>query len=240
MTAAAPPPDPRRRALLRGLLASLPFLIVIVPFGMLFGVAATEAGLNIAQVMGFSFGVFAGASQFTAVQLIRDDAPTLVVLATSLAVNLRLGMYSAALTPSLGRASLGWRSFVAFFLVDQSYAASSAEFERHPDLTLSERLAYFAGSAILVAPAWYVATWLGARIGSGIPPEYALDFAMPITFLAMVAPMLRSIPHLAAAVTSVVVALALFWMPFSSGVLVAAVVAMLVGALLEQRLEKRA
>lgn len=231
---------PSRRALLRGMLASLPFLIVIVPFGMLFGVAATEAGLSIAQIMGFSVAVFAGASQFTAVQLIRDEAPTLVVLATSLAVNLRLGMYSAALTQSLGGASLGWRSFVAFFLVDQSYAASSTEFDRNPNLTLPERLAYFAGSAVLVAPAWYVATWFGARLGSGIPPEYALDFAMPVTFLAMIAPMLRSLPHLAAAFTSSVVALALFWMPFSSGVLVAAVAAMLVGAVLEQRLEQRA
>ena len=37
---------------LRGLRDSLPFLLVVGPFAMLFGVVGTEAGLNIAEVMG--------------------------------------------------------------------------------------------------------------------------------------------------------------------------------------------
>lgn len=241
-TASPLPPTaaPRRRAFLRGILASLPFLIVVGPFGMLFGVLATEAGLNIAEIMGFTVAVFAGASQFSAVQLIRDEAPTLVVLATSLAVNLRMAMYSAALTPWLGKVTVWQRALIAFFLVDQSYAAAMAEYEKHPGMTVPERFAYFVGTAVLVAPAWYFATWMGARLGSRIPPEYALDFAMPITFIAMIAPMLRSIPHLLTAFTAVLLSVALAWMPLASGVLVAAVCAMVVGALTEFWLENRA
>ena len=37
-----------------GIVQSLPFLIVIVPFAVLFGVVALEAGMDVAQVMGFS------------------------------------------------------------------------------------------------------------------------------------------------------------------------------------------
>ena len=65
---------------------------------------ATEAGIDVAQVMGFSVLVLAGASQFSAVQLLSDHAPVLVVLASSLAINLRMAMYSASLTPWLGAA----------------------------------------------------------------------------------------------------------------------------------------
>lgn len=84
-----------RKAFIRGCIASAPFVIVIVPFSLLFGVVATEAGLNLLQVMLFTFSVFAGASQFAAVQMMDDGAPVLVILATSLAVNLRMVVYSA-------------------------------------------------------------------------------------------------------------------------------------------------
>ncbi|MEM1342599.1 MAG: AzlC family ABC transporter permease, partial [Pseudomonadota bacterium] len=95
-----------KSAYFRGFVASLPFTIMASPFGLLFGVVATEAGLNLLQVMGFTVVVIAGAAQFTAVQLMVDGAPTLVVLISALAVNLRMMMYSAALQPHLGAAPL--------------------------------------------------------------------------------------------------------------------------------------
>lgn len=237
---AAPPSLGERKAFLMGMAACWPFLIVGVPFAVLFGVVATEAGFPLTQTMGFTLAVFAGASQFSAVQLMRDEAPVLIVLATSLAVNLRMGMYSAALTPYFGKLSLGKRALVAFFLVDQSYAAAVIEFEKRPQMTLGERLAFFFGTTAVVAPPWYIATFIGALVGSSIPKEYAIDFAMPITFIAMVAPLLRTIPHLVAAFTSIALTLVLSNMPFASGLLVAAICAMFAGALTETALEKRA
>lgn len=234
-----PAPSAPHKALLRGMLASAPFLVVVVPFAVLFGVVATEAGLDLLQVMAFSVAVFAGASQFTALQLMQDQAPTAIVLATSLAVNLRMGMYSAALTPHLGALPLGRRTLVSFFLVDQSYAAAAAEYERRPNLPLADKLAFFAGSVLPIAPLWYAATWSGAVLGTRIPPEYALDFAVPITFIAMLGPMLRTPAHWAAALMSVVAALALAFLPYGSGLLVAAVLAMLTGAAVEIALERR-
>jgi predicted branched-subunit amino acid permease len=81
-------------------------VIVVVPFAVLFGVVATEAGLDLLQVLLFSVSIFAGASQFAALQLMQDQAPVLIILATSLAVNLRLLMYSVAMAPHLGAAPL--------------------------------------------------------------------------------------------------------------------------------------
>lgn len=240
-TEPGPDPAPSRpgAAFRAGYVGGAPFLLVITPFGMLFGVAGTEAGLDLLQVMGFSVLVIAGASQFAALQLLVDAAPTVIVLATALAVNLRMAMYSAALVPHLGDAPLWRRALVAYGLVDQSYAVSAARFERPPRLPAPDRFAYFMGSFLVLAPFWYAATLLGAVAGTAIPEAYALDFAVPITFLALVAPALRSLPHVVAAGVSAALALALAGIPYRLGLLVAAAAAMAAGALTERALERR-
>lgn len=218
-----------------GVIDGLPFLLVLTPFGILFGVTATEAGLNVLETMMFTIVVIAGASQFSALQLMTDHAPTLIVLATALAVNLRMAMYSASLTPYLGQASLWQRALISYFLVDATYACAIGRFEQNPGWSLPARLGYFFGTVVAVCPAWYGLTLIGALIGSAIPGWLALDFAVPICFLAMVAPMLRTAAHLAAALTSVILALTLAFIPYSLGLLIAAVVAMMVGAYVETR-----
>jgi len=224
----------------RGIVASLPFQLVIVPFGLLFGVVATEAGLGVAEAMGFSILVIAGASQFTAVQMLDAGAPTLVILATALAVNLRMAMYSASLTPHLGAAKLWQRALVAYANVDQTYVSSIAEYERHPGMPLAGKLAFFAGTFAITGPLWVAATLAGAVAGDRIPASLGLDFALPITFLAMVAPMLRTVAHVAAAGVSVVGALVLAGLPAGTGLPVAALAAMVTGAAVEWAMERRA
>ena len=49
---------------------------------------------------------------------------------------------------------------------------------------------------------------------------------MPITFLALIAPALKTLPHVVAALTSTCMALAFSWIPYSLGLIVAAVLAM--------------
>jgi predicted branched-subunit amino acid permease len=220
---------PIRSAFVRGLIAALPMTVVVGPFAMLFGVVATEAGLNLFEAMLFSVSVFAGASQFAALQTMQENAPVLVVLATSLAVNLRMVMYSMTLAPHFGTLPLRSRAVMAYFLVDQSFATTVAEIDRKPKMTAQEKRAVFFGAVVAVAPLWFVACLVGGLIGTAIPPDYALDFALPITFLAMVAPMLRSLPHLVAAGVSILLSLLLVGMPYGTGLLVAAAAAMAAG-----------
>ncbi len=216
-----------------------PFLLVVIPFALLFGVVSREAGLDVTQALAFSVVVIAGAAQFTALQLMTEQAPLLIVLATALAVNLRMAMYSASLTPHLGAAPLWQRALVAYFLVDQTYACAIARFELNPGWGLSQKLAYFFGAVLPVCPLWYVCTVAGALLGSAIPGWLALDFAVPITFLALIAPMLRTVAHLSAAAVSIVLALGLSFMPYNLGVLVAALAAMITGAQVELMMQRR-
>lgn len=223
-----------------GFRMGLPFLLVVVPFGLLFGVVATEAGFTTTQTMAFSSVVFAGASQFAALQLMAEDAPILIVIATALAVNLRMAMYSASLALWLGDAPLWKRALIAYVNVDQSYAVSINKYEDEPQLSLSQRIAFFFGAVTPVCPMWVVATGLGIWVGDGIPEWMALDFAVPICFLAIIAPMMRTLAHMLAAVTSIVLALVLSGLPYNLGLLGAAAVAMMVGAQVEVFMARRA
>ena len=219
----------------RGLRDGAPFLLVIVPFGLLFGVVGTEAGLPLAQVMGLSVVVIAGAAQFTAVQLLTDGAPALVIVLSALAVNLRMAVYSAALTPHLGGAPMWQRALAAYALTDQSFAVGAGAFAAAPARPGPEKMRYYAGACAAVVPLWYGFTLLGALAGAAIPAGVPLDFAVPITFLAIVAPMLRTAAHVVAAGVAVVVALAAHGLPWNAGLFLASAAAMLAGAETERR-----
>ncbi|WP_028958618.1 AzlC family ABC transporter permease [Sulfitobacter sp. 20_GPM-1509m] len=228
-----------KTAFWRGVRDSAPFTLVAGPFALLFGVIATEAGLNLFEVMTFSLAVIAGAAQFTALQLMQENAPTVVVIISALAVNLRVAMYSAALTPYLGRAPMWQRVFAAYLLVDQSYALSHQKFEAEPEMTVPERMGYYMGTCLLVMSVWYGASLAGAIIGSALPPQIPIDFALPIAFLAMVAPALRTLPHVIAAFTAVVVSLFAASVPWSLGLIIAGAAGMIAGAQAEQWMERR-
>ena len=217
----------------------VPFILMAAPFATVFGVIATDAGLTLAQAMGFSVLVIAGASQFAAIQMMIENASVALVLLAALAVNLRMAMYSASLVPYLGAAPLWQRVFVAYLNFDQTYIVSISRYEKRPEMTVPDRVAYFVGVATPIVPFWVGMTFVGIIAGAAIPEAWALDFIMPIMFLAMVAPMVKSLAHVAATAVSSSVALALGSLPSGTGLLIAAGAAMLTGALVEIWLERR-
>ena len=228
-----------KSAYLKGVFDGAPFILVIVPFASLFGLLATEAGLNVFESLAFSVVVIAGAAQFTALQLMQEEAPTFVVLLSALAVNLRMAMYSASLTPWIGSAPIWQRALAAYLTVDQSYVVSVAQYERAPQMTVPQRMAYFFGAVTPIVPLWYIFTLVGALLGANVPESWALDFAIPITFLAMIAPMFRTLAHVVAAFVAVVVSLLVTQVPYSLGLVIAGLAGMIAGAQVELWLERR-
>jgi predicted branched-subunit amino acid permease len=224
---------------LKGIADGAPFILVIIPFATLFGLLASEAGLSVVEALAFSVVVIAGAAQFTALQLMQEEAPTVIVLASALAVNLRMAMYSASLTPYIGAAPLWQRALAAYLTVDQSYVVAVAKFEKEPDMTIPQRMGYFFGAVTPIVPLWYLFTFVGAYLGTQVPDSWALDFAIPITFLAMIAPMFRTLAHVVAAFVAVAVSLAVAGVPYSLGIIIAGFAGMVAGAQTELWLERR-
>lgn len=229
-----------RRVFWRGFVDCAPFTIIVVPYAMLFGVVARDAGLAVYEVMAMSILVIAGASQFTAVALMQEQAPVFIILLAALAVNMRMVMYSAALAPHLGHLRLWIRALLAYMMVDQSFALSVAKYDAHPDMSPTSKAAYYFGALSAVVPLWYICTFAGAMIGQAIPPVFSLEFAVPVCFIAMTAPMLRSLPHVVAALVSVLAAMVLHWMPYNLWLIAAGLLAMIAGAQTEFYLGRKA
>ena len=223
----------------KGVRDGLPFILMAVPFATLFGVAATDAGLTLAQTMGFTILVIAGAAQFAAVQLMVENAGIAFVLLAALAVNLRMAMYSASLVVHLGAAPLWQRACIAYLIFDQTYIASVSKYESPPQMPLATRIAYFFGVATPITPTWIASTLIGILAGQSIPEAWALDFIIPIMFLAMMAPMIKSMAHAVAATVSVSMGLLLAGLPSGTGLLIAAACAMVAGAAVESWQERR-
>ncbi len=229
----------RRAAFLRGYLDCAPFILIVAPYSMMFGVVAREAGLDVVQVMAMSVLVIAGASQFTALALLQDNAPVFVALLGALVVNLRMAMYSAALVPHLGHARFGVRALMAYLMVDQAFAVAVRTYEDRPEMMPGEKVAYYFGCMMLICPFWYGFTFVGAVVGQAIPPSYSLDFAVPVCFIALTAPLLRSGPHVLAAFVAGIASLLFAWVPWSLGLVIAALLGLVAGAQAELFLRRQ-
>ena len=209
----------RRSSFVAGVRDVAPILVGIVPFGLVAGAAVVAADLPRELAVVLSVVVFAGASQLAAIDLLEAGAPALVVVLTVLVVNLRMMMYSASLAPYLETVSLRERLPLAYVLTDQAYALSVTRFETG-DVA---RPWYYLGTAIPLWVVWQVCTVVGVVAGASVPDAIPLDFAVPLTFLALLVPAIEGRATGTAALVGGGVALALSVLPANLGLLVGAV-----------------
>jgi len=227
--------DTRRLEFLAGVKAELPILLGVSPFGLIYGVLALSAGLPATLAFAMSSVVFAGSAQFVGAQLIGTGAPGIVILATTFIVNLRHVLYSASVAPYLRQLNTRWKCLLAYLLTDEVYAVAITRFTQvgaSPSASSSLRW-YFLGAGLAQWSAWQASTAVGIVLGAQIPPGWALDFAIALTFIALVIPTLTDRPTVAAALSAGIVAVLTAGWPYKLGLVLAAVVGILVGLLVE-------
>ncbi|MEX2536036.1 MAG: AzlC family ABC transporter permease [Trueperaceae bacterium] len=210
-----------------------PMMLAVGPFGAVAGLAAVASGLNFAEAVALSALINAGSAQLAALALIGVGAPVLVILATTFFVNLRYLMYSMALAPYLGGVKKRWRLVMAHVLFDQTFAFATQRYAQWPQA--GHRLAYFMGVASPLFLTWISGTIVGAALGAQVPEGWSLDFAIPLTFLALLMPAIKDRPGAIAAVVGGVVALAGIPLPYNLGLIVGALAGVVAGVLAESR-----
>lgn len=219
----------RSHSMLAGAKDVAPMLLGIVPFGLVAGTSVIAAGFRPIEAIGMSLLVNAGASQIAAVSLVGEGAPFLVALGTALIVNARMFIYSTSIAPVLGGASRWLRPVLGHMLVDQNYATTMTRGRSRDDVDV---IPYYTGCWIALAGTWQLSTAAGAFLGPVIPASWSLEFAVPLVFLALLAPTLKSRAALeVAAVSAVAAAVLVPLMPMQTGLLVAMVLGMVWGAI---------
>jgi 4-azaleucine resistance transporter AzlC len=214
-----------------GARAEIPLLIGVIPFGLIYGALALNAGLSPAEAQMMSSIVFAGSAQFITAQLVHESTPGLVIVLTIAVVNLRHMLYSASMAPYIAALPMRWKAVLSYLLTDEAYAPTILHYEKNGITQFVHWFWLGAGCTLWVF--WQLSTAVGIFLGAAIPESWSLDFALPLTFIAMLVPVLRDRPGIAAALSAGVVALAAFSLPYKLGLILAALVGIIVGTLLE-------
>jgi 4-azaleucine resistance transporter AzlC len=222
-----------RAGVVAGVRRTLPVALSIFTYGLVFGVLARQAGLSIAESALMSGLVFAGASQFVALDLWVSPLPVGTIVLTTLVVNLRHLLMGAALSPWFLKLPPAAAYGTIFFVSDESWALTMGEFARG-----GRNAAFLLGSGITTFVAWVSAAIVGQTLGSVLddPSRWGLDFAFTAVFLVLLVGLWRGKSDLLPwAVAAVVAVAASLWLPGKWYILLGGLSGSLVGAIAQAR-----
>jgi len=173
----------KQQDFLGGMRAISPLIAAVIPIGLVFGAVAATKGLSPAETALMSALVFAGGSQFVAMDIWTHPASWTGVGFAALLVNIRHVLMSASLGTRMGGFNQPVRYLSMLFLADEIWAM--AEF-RAKVAKLTP--AWFAGLVVPFYLAWVFSGLAGAALGAflGDPVVLGLDFAFPAVFIVLV------------------------------------------------------
>ncbi|MGI8663809.1 MAG: AzlC family ABC transporter permease [Acidimicrobiales bacterium] len=180
-----------------GARAMLPLLVGVIPFGIVAGAVAVDNGLGAGAAVASSVIIFAGASQLALYEVLGDGGSAFVAAVAAWSINARLLLYSASLAPHLAGEPLRRRLLVGYLLSDQAYAAAIARYVEEPERGGRTQFVLGAGATLWLS--WQAATICGVLVGTSIPADAPIEGVVPLVFLVLLLPMLRTRPAVAAA-----------------------------------------
>lgn len=217
----------------------LPLIIGAIPFGIIFGTLAINAGLSVGAAIGMSALVFAGSAQFIAVGMVAAGSGVLIIVLTTFIVNLRHLLYSVALVPHVKTLPQRWKLLLGFLLTDESFAIAIRRYEPPANSNADpspHKHWYYLGASLTMYTSWQLWTWMGITLGQVMPnaTEWGLDFAMSVTFIGMIIPYIKTKPMVVAVVVAGTIAVLAHPLPHKLGLILAAIAGILAGVCSEK------
>ena len=219
-----------------GVAEELPLQIGIIPFGLVFGILGVESGLSPMQTICLSLILFGGASQIVFAQLVAAGTPFGIILASVTTINLRHTLYGLSMAAYLRALPVHWRIGLAYLLTDEAYAVSIRRFSQQ---AASPHMHFhLLGTGLTLHLFWQASTICGVFIGRALPDTLSLGFIIPLTFIAILAPIVKQRAELVAAACASVTVLMSYHLPWNLWLILAAF-AGIVGGLMTEHLTKQ-
>ncbi|MCZ4272588.1 AzlC family ABC transporter permease [Maritalea porphyrae] len=175
----------RRSDFSDGLRAIAPLVVAAFPIALVFGALAAQKGLSPFETMLMSSVVFAGGSQFVAIDFWATPVPWVAITISALLVNIRHVLMSASLGAKTKQMGFGWQLIAFGFLADEVWALSE-----HRARKQGTSFAFMMGLAIPFYVNWLVMTGVGASLGTLLadldPAKWGFDFAFPAIFIGLI------------------------------------------------------
>ncbi len=179
--------------------------VSVIPFGVAFGIACSEANLSTGEAMGFSVLMFTGGSHFAAVGVLGDGGSVGAAIIAAVLLAMRSLAYGVVMAPIL-TGSRWFRALASQLMIDESMAIGSAQVE-----PADQRYGYFSGGISIFA-LWNASTFVGAALVSSagdLVTTWGLDATIPAAFLALLWPRLADPTQRAVAIGGAVIAMGL-------------------------------
>ncbi len=174
-----------------GMAAAWPICLGYIAIGLAFGVLAEKAGLSPWQIGLMSLMVYAGSSQFIAVSMLAGGASAIPIILSTLIVNLRHLLMSAALSSHVKKMDRSLIPLFAYGVTDESFAVNMARFA-NGDWDWQRSLVVNHATNLI----WILSTILGGVSGQFIPPgAFGIDFALSAMFLGLLLFQLRGLEY---------------------------------------------
>jgi 4-azaleucine resistance transporter AzlC len=170
-----------------GIRAAIPVMVGYLPAGMTFGILSREVPIPIADVFGFSGIVFAGASQYMAINLLNTGATYLEIIIATFLLNFRHFLMSAGISQRLAEKHAGKLAAVAYGITDETFAVASSQ----KDILSA---GYLAALGLFSWLSWNVGSLIGYLAGSYLPERLgaAMGVALYALFAALLAPQIKN------------------------------------------------
>ncbi len=213
-----------------GIIDVLPLMIPVIPFGIIFGAIGIEIGFSPLLTYATSIIIFSGASQIVILQLLSAGASSLVAITSSSVISARHLLYGAVLSQHLNHLSIYWKIGLSYLITDQAFAVSNEYFKKNNYNKFKHY--HLIGSGLTLWIIWQITTIVGIFLGSIVPEELGLTFAIPLTFLALLINYLRNYKHIIVIIVSGVSSLIFFGVPFKAYIILSSIISLIVATIL--------
>ncbi|HFG1795240.1 AzlC family ABC transporter permease [Vibrio cholerae] len=209
----------------QGTVAMLPLSIAVLPWGLLAGSFAIEAGLSVIESQALSAILFAGAAQLVAIGMFKTGAGLLSLLIATFFITSRHFLYSVSMRSKISQLPLRWRLTLGFLLTDELFAICGAQSDKQFNRW------YALGAGLSFYLIWNLASLVGIVAGSYLPDlnQWGLEFAVAATFIAIVIPNIKSWSVLISVLTALVLSVLLTVMGIEGSLMFASIGAMFAG-----------
>lgn len=174
---------------IKGAVLCIPIVPGVFALGAVFGTVAAQKGLTLLETMLINSLVFAGASQFVAMEVYKAPltwGTLIAMVGVTAAVNMRMLLIGASLRPWLG-ALPGYKTYPALsLLTDINWLLSLKEYDKG-----TRDWGVYLGSGLALWAIWSVSVIPGYFAGSLIadPRAFGLDVVLPAFFAALLVPL---------------------------------------------------
>ncbi|MCT4633573.1 MAG: AzlC family ABC transporter permease [Firmicutes bacterium] len=175
--------DSNRLRFRDGFIDGIPIILGYIPVGLAFGILSKSTGITWLETLMFCIFVFAGASQFMALNLIAMGTGIGQIIITTLLVNFRHFLMGASLVARMDKKVKKWSPIISFGISDEVFSIASF---KEGKLTTG----YMIGLELAAYSSWAISSVIGYIVGGILPlvVKTSMGIALYALFVALIIP----------------------------------------------------